>query len=65
MARSHLLVVPENPLEIHNHIPVFGKHLVWWKGPRNELIGGLTHIEEHNLLLLPMRLSMVGEHIGI
>ena len=25
MARSHLLVVPENPLEIPNHAPVFGK----------------------------------------
>ena len=31
----------------------------------NGLIGGLIHIEEHNLLLLPMHLSMVGEHIGI
>ena len=25
MDRSHVLVVPENPLEIRNHVPVFGK----------------------------------------
>ena len=26
-------------------------HLIWWKDPRNVLIGGLLNIEEHNLLL--------------
>ena len=58
MARSYILVVPENPLEIAQlwdiHFPcseILEKHLVWWKDPRNVLIGCILHIEEHNLLL--------------
>ena len=68
MARSHCLVVPESPLEIHNHVPVFGEASDLVERPKewvNNLIGGLIHIKEHNLRLLPMHLSMVGEHIGI
>ena len=58
MARTHILVVPENPLEIPQswdiQFPcseILEKHLIWWKDPRNVLIGGLLHIEEHSLLL--------------
>ena len=58
MTRSHILVVLEDPLEIPQswdiHFPcseILKKHLIWWKDPRNVLIGGLLHIEEHNLLL--------------
>ena len=33
------------------HSEILGKHLIWWKDPRNVLIGGLLHIEEHSFLL--------------
>ena len=58
MARSYILVVPGNPLEIPQswfiHFPcseILEKHLIWWKDPRNVLIGCILHIHEHNLPL--------------
>ena len=58
MTRSHILVVSENPLEILQTLDIqfpcpeiLKKHLIWWKDPRNVLIGCLLHAEEHNLLL--------------
>ena len=58
MDRSHILVVPGNPLEIPQSLDIqfpcseiLKKHLIWRKDPRNVLIDCLLHIEEHNLLL--------------
>ena len=54
MARSHVLLVSENPLEMLQSLDISifeKKHLIWWRDPRNVLRGCLLHMEEHNLQL--------------
>ena len=63
--QSTPLVVPESPWEIPNHVSGFGEASDLVERPKEWVNRCLIHIEEHNLLLLPMCLSMVGEHIGI
>ena len=56
------------PQSLDKKIPyskILKRHLIWWKNPKNVLIGCPLHVEEHNLqLFADTSVKGWGAHLG-